>query len=297
MKDAAGLGYNVAILPIMNCVTMKKLLLLLVLCLPIPSLQASAETPEVLATLHPLTLLAASVVPTTQLQVLLPAGTDPHHFSLKPSDIDQLQEADIILWAGHKAEPYLSGFVRRWPEKNWIDVSQFATADQPDDMHYWLSLSVMKKAQQQLAKVFGKTSATFEAEMRQAEQEIQQLLTPVQSQGFLVYHRAYDHWVAENQLNQLGSFTLHPEQKPGLRTLSHLRNLIREKQVACIFYEPGVAVEIIRDFAGNDSVRLQELDPLGTGITVASDSYATFMVQLARDAAACLNQSSPADAG
>lgn len=271
---------------------MKKLLLLLVLSLPFSSMQASAETPEVLATLHPLTLLAASVVPTTQLQVLLPAGTDPHHFSLKPSDIDQLQEADIILWAGHQAEPYLSGFVRRWPEKNWIDVSQFASDDQPDDMHYWLSLSVMKKAQQQLAGVFGVEATPFTEALTLAEQEIRQLLTPVQEEGFLVYHRAYDHWVAENGLNQLGSFTLHPEQKPGLRTLSQLRTLIREDKVACIFYEPGVAVDLIRDFAGNDSVRLQELDPLGTRITVAQDSYATFMVQLARDAAACLEPTS-----
>ena len=268
---------------------MKKLLLLLVLCLPFSPLQASAENPQVLATLHPLTLLAASVVPTTQLQVLLPAGADPHHVALKPSDIDQLQEADIILWAGHKAEPYLSGFVRRWPEKQWIDVSTFTTADQPDDMHYWLSLNVMRKAQQHLATVFAADSTAFSESLQKAEQEIHQLLSPVQTQGFLVYHRAFDHWVAENQLTQLGSFTVNPEQKPGLRTLSYLRTLIREQSVTCIFYEPGISADMIRDFVGDERVRLQELDPLGTRIPVSTDSYPQFMLQLARNAAACLN--------
>ncbi len=278
----------------MNRVTMKKLhalLLLILLNLSVPALQADEDEPLVLATLHPLALMAASVVPTSQLQVLLPPTIDPHHFALKPSDIDQLQVADIIIWGGHEAEPYLSGFVRRWPEKNWIDISEFSTPEQPQNAHYWLSVPVMTDVQQALADAMGTTSETFRDDMERAQKEIHDLLTPLQQQGFLVYHRAYDHWVAENGLNQLGSFTFNPEQKPGLKTLSNLRDLIQQGKVVCIFYEPGVSADMIRGFAGNDKVRLQELDPVGADISVMEQGYPYFMTQLARRAASCLSGS------
>lgn len=269
---------------------MKKLriLLLITLSLSVSAVQASDDKLQVLATIHPLALLAASVVPAEQLQVLLPPTIDPHHFALKPSDIDQLQEADIILWGGPLAEPYLTGFVRRWPEKNWIDISSFASADQPVNAHYWLSVPVMTATQESLAEALGSSAGDFVDTMDKARQQIDALLTPLRERGFLVYHRAYDHWVSENHLNQLGSFTINPEQKPGLKTLSTLRGLIQEGSVTCIFYEPGVSAEMIRGFTGDHPVRLLELDPMGADISLIPDGYPYFMTELARRAASCL---------
>src|SRR5690606_27811541 len=124
---AKALGYNVAILRQESPDTMKNFSLMIgAVCgclLAVLPVQAADQDLQVLASVHPLGLVAASVVPESQLQVLLPLGMTPHDVSLKPSDIERIRQADVVLWSGAVAEPYLSGFVGRWPQQVWIDAS------------------------------------------------------------------------------------------------------------------------------------------------------------------------------
>ena len=253
------------------------------------SAQANDKSPKVLASVHPLALMAASVVPQDQLQTLLPAGVSPHDFALRPSDIDRLQEADIILWTGARAEPYLSGFARRWPDKHWIDLSALASPEQPKDPHYWLSVPVMVKAQAQLAEILGKDATTFARQVKAAEEYSDQVLAPVKSRGFFVFHRAYDHWVAERGLNQVGAFTLTPEQKPGLRTLQLMRDQLRQGDVACVFREPEFSPALVVSVVGDLPVKQGELDPLATHIGLSSAGYPYFLQDMADRAVNCLS--------
>ncbi|QUS35803.1 zinc ABC transporter substrate-binding protein [Falsirhodobacter algicola] len=39
---------------------------------------------------------------------LLPMGADPHHFQLRPSQARNLQDADLVIWAGPEMSPWLS---------------------------------------------------------------------------------------------------------------------------------------------------------------------------------------------
>ena len=186
------LGYNVAILRQITPVTIMKFLKTAVLVIFTTlsfNLWAATEK-KVLASVHPLALVAASVVNSDRLQTLLPAGTSPHDFALRPSDVDRLQEADVILWTGPVAEPYLSGFARRWPDKTWIDLSKLATPEQPRDPHYWLSVPVVLKAQAALADALGKDASGFARQVERAVLYSDQVLAPVKDRGFFVFHRA-----------------------------------------------------------------------------------------------------------
>ncbi len=40
--------------------------------------------------------------------ILAPAGSSPHHYSLKPSDIRLLNSADLIVWVGKPLEGFLA---------------------------------------------------------------------------------------------------------------------------------------------------------------------------------------------
>lgn len=249
-----------------------------------------AQPMKVLASIHPLGLIAASVTPPEDLEVLVPAGITPHDFSLRPSDIDRLQEADVILWSGQQAEPYLAGFARRWPDKVWIDLSSYAVEGQVRDPHYWLSVPIVLQAQHALADIMGAESANFRRQVEQSVKYSDEILAPVKERGFFVFHRAYDHWVNERGLNQVGAFTLTPEQKPGMRTLQLMRDQLRAGDVACVFREPEYSPALVVKVVGDLRVKQGELDPLGTHIYLSKDGYSYFLRDMADRALHCLKK-------
>ena len=255
------------------------------------SLFAHADhSPKVLASIHPLGLIASSVVDAEQLDVLLQPGVTPHDFSLKPSDIDRLQEADVIFWSGARIEPYLSGFARRWPDKHWIDISAFASEARIKDPHYWLSTPAVVAAQKALAEVLGADSTDFADQVAQAVAYSDRVLAPLKERGFFALHRAYDHWVTEFGLNQVGAFTITPEQKPGMRTIQLMREQLRAGQVACIFREPEYSPALVVKVVGDLPVKQGELDPLGGSISLSRDGYPYFLRDMADRAVHCLSE-------
>ncbi|ASP38041.1 hypothetical protein CHH28_04805 [Bacterioplanes sanyensis] len=246
------------------------------------------QQPQVLASVHPLALVAASVVDTDNIQTLVAANMSPHDFALRPSDIRKLQQADIILWSGPKAEPYLRGFVARWPDKTWINAAEFAPAGASNDPHWWLSPTAMTGLQAQLAAQLGKDPQPFQQQLQQALEQSNAMLAPVRQHGFFVFHRAYDHWVAALNLNQAGALTLSPGHKPGLKTMAALRTQLQQGDVHCVFSEPQYDPALVEALVKDLSVNRAELDPMATSIALQADGYVRFLTSLAERAAPCL---------
>lgn len=267
------------------------LLLLLSVLLTAP-VQAGQK---VLATVHPIALMAASVTPAEDLTVLLPVGMTPHDFSMRPSDVALIRAADIIIWAGAEAEPYLQSFVQRWPQKTWLDVSQGAEPedehgghDTHHDPHWWLSPQQMIRAQQALAQALQTDDGGFAAAVEQQLRLSHAQLAPYRERGFFVFHRAYDHWVELMGLNQVGAFTVSPEQKPGLKTLQHMREQLVSGDVVCVFSEPEFSPAVVESVLSGLDVRRGELDPMAANIPVTADGYVRFLQDLTSRFRACL---------
>ncbi len=73
-----------------------------------PNVAASAEAPNVVASIKPIHSLLAGVMEGTGRPVLLvPGGASPHTFSLRPSDAKALEDADIVVWVGEDLESFL----------------------------------------------------------------------------------------------------------------------------------------------------------------------------------------------
>lgn len=67
-----------------------------------------AEVPSVVATVKPLHSLVAAVMGDLGAPALIVKGAaSPHSYSLKPSDAQALQSADLVFWTGHGLELFL----------------------------------------------------------------------------------------------------------------------------------------------------------------------------------------------
>lgn len=70
---------------------------------------AQSENPlRVLTSIKPLQLIAAAVQDGVgQPAVLLPPGASPHHYALRPSDVRNVREAELLYWVGADLETFL----------------------------------------------------------------------------------------------------------------------------------------------------------------------------------------------
>ncbi len=67
-----------------------------------------ASAAEVVTSIKPLQLITSALTAgVTEPELLLPAEGTPHHYSLKPSDMKKLTEAEVVVWVGPGLEQFL----------------------------------------------------------------------------------------------------------------------------------------------------------------------------------------------
>ena len=69
---------------------------------------ASADVPDVVVSIQPIHSLAAGVMSGIgEPALLIKGGASPHTYSLKPSEAEALQNADVVFWIGDEMETFL----------------------------------------------------------------------------------------------------------------------------------------------------------------------------------------------
>ena len=80
------------------------------LALTLAALPALAEAPRVVVDTAPLHSLVAQVMAGVGTpELILPPGTSPHDFQLRPSDAARLQGAQVVIWMGEVDAPSAPG--------------------------------------------------------------------------------------------------------------------------------------------------------------------------------------------
>ncbi|WP_026958242.1 zinc ABC transporter substrate-binding protein ZnuA [Aliagarivorans taiwanensis] len=273
--------------------------------------QSSAE-PVILTSIKPLQLLVTSLY---QEQVstdyLVDPRFSPHDYALRPSDIRKLRRADLIIWVGEELEPYLGKPLDHFPTPQLevmalSDITLRAAAQQYDDghnheldPHVWLDIEIMQRLAERLtekviqlepenAELRRAQLAEFSDRLATTEQRLQQQLSPHQEKGYFVFHDAYGYFESHFGMNRLGEFTINPQQRPGARTLSRIRQQLSQQQAHCIFAEPQFDGAILRGVSEETGAQIGMLDPMGLAIEANADGYFAFLEAMADDYLACL---------
>ena len=168
------------------------------------------------------------------------------------------------------------------------------------NMHLWLSPEIARKTavaiHGKLLELMPQDKAKLDANLQQFEvtladtdKRVNAQLAPVRNQGYFVFHDAYTYFEKHYGLSPTGHFTVNPEIQPGAQRLHQIRTQLVEQKAVCVFAEPQFRPAVIDAVARGTQVRKGTLDPLGTDISLAKDSYVKFLSQLSSQYASCLN--------
>lgn len=170
---------------------------------------AGHATAAVVTSIRPLGFIASAIADgVTPTEVLLPDGASPHDFALRPSDIQRLRDAELVVWVGPDMEAFLTKSLTQVAANRQLSIAELASVqpllmkgDDDDDhdhehgheanesehdhhhhgeynMHVWLSPEIAKVTaiaiHDRLLELMPQKKNKLDANLRQFEDQLAQ---------------------------------------------------------------------------------------------------------------------------
>lgn len=252
---------------------LRRYCLLLLVLAPL-SVSVSAEAAlRVVSSVNPLHLLLRDIGGDAVDAVLLQSPQfSPHDMQLRPSDMQLLKSADLILWFGPALETNLRRPLRRYPQA----VALFADAQSGrDDPHFWLDAGIVQDLARRLARMlseqlpsrsayFHANAARFVTALRQYDKQlVEQFSRVAGSPSYLLLHDGFARFEGHYGLTGGQALMSGDDRLPGARHLVELRRQLQRGDFACVFREPQYPGAMLRTLTEGVDVAVIELDPMG----------------------------------
>lgn len=255
-----------------------------------------AAPPAVLVSIAPLHSVVAAVADGVFVpDLLLSPAVSVHDYSLKPSDLRKIAQADVVFYGGKTLE----GFLQKAVETTGVPAVSFLHAN--DNPHFWLSPAKMapvaKTIAGKLAELDAENAETYRANAERFARtanvltaEGRQVLAPERHKPFVVFHDAYGEFEQEFGLRDIGAVTVDAHRASGAAHLISLRKEMRQKGKVCLFSEPQLNAERLDTVREGLNVVDGVLDPLGAEIETGKDFYPRLIRNLISSFKQCLQQ-------
>jgi zinc transport system substrate-binding protein len=259
--------------------------------------------------------------------LILDDNTSPHIYSLKPSDAQKIQDADIIILVSKELETFLQkptefykdsktiielvkleGIkLRNNRNNNLSEVSvqgldeHEATENDPKyiDPHIWLSpknaiiiaehmANVLSEKDPDNSYIYKQNFSDFKNKLDKQDILIKEKLAPYADTPFIVFHDAYQYFDKHYKLNYKGYVTQPSGDAIGAKRLKEIEEIISREKIACIFSEPQFSDTYIKNIADTLHIRINSLDPDGYGIESGKNAYFDILNNIANNIESCL---------
>ncbi|WP_035705369.1 zinc ABC transporter substrate-binding protein [Niveispirillum irakense] len=168
------------------------------------------------------------------------------------------------------------------------------------DGHLWLdprnAQAITRAVAAELARLDPERASLYQrnadaqlARIAALDAELEASLAPVRNQPFIVFHDAYHYLEDRYGLNAAGSITVSPDQRPGAARLAALRQVILDRNAACVFSEPQFEPALVSTLVAGTKARTGVLDPEGANLAEGPELYDALMRFNARSLVDCLS--------
>ncbi|WP_086445441.1 metal ABC transporter substrate-binding protein [Candidatus Enterococcus lemimoniae] len=257
-----------------------------------------SDTIKVVSTFYPMYDFAKNVVGDAgDVQLLIPAGTEPHDYEPSAKDIAKITDADVFVYNSHELETWVKDVLENVDEKkvavveaaSSIDLMAGAAHDHDHDEeeadhdehdhdheldpHVWLDPvlaqkeveairdELVKKYPEQKA-TFEKNAATYIEKLKALDTEYQEAFKDAKNKTFVTQHAAFGYLAKQYGLTQESIAGISPDQEPSPSRLAELKKYIKEHNVSVIYFETSASSKVAETLARETDVELAVLNPL-----------------------------------
>ena len=219
----------------------------------------SDARPTIVASFYPLAWAAERVAGDGYRVVnMTPAGAEPHDIELSPRDVEEIRDADVVV--------YLSGGFQPAVEEAVADRGGPSVDARGDDVdpHVWLDPLRFSRVVAELGRALGRPAAArrVETEIRNLDRRYRVALRNCRRSIFVTDHAAFGHLAKRYGLTQLALTGVSPESEPAPRDVERLVDEVKAVGAPVVFAEPLLSSRLAETVAREAGVEVSSLDPI-----------------------------------
>jgi zinc transport system substrate-binding protein len=223
----------------------------------------SPEAREVVAGFYPLAFAAQEVGGKgVEVANLTPAGAEPHDLELTPRELEEVLEADLVLYVGDGFQPALEEAVADSGVRA-IDVLEGLEL-RAGDPHVWLDPLRFAGIVERIGAELGAEPRARQLadRLRSLDEEFRRGLASCDRRELVTAHDAFGYLAERYDLEPIPITGVSPEAEPNPGDLEAIAELVDERGVTTVFVEPLLSPEIGETVARETGAATAVLDPL-----------------------------------
>lgn len=138
------------------------------------------------------------------------------------------------------------------------------------------------------ASVYRSNAEAGQVEIDEAVKQVGQSFSD-DSQGFVVFHDAYQYFEAFFDLSSLGAISLGDASDPSVARISTVRDAILVANPSCVFSEPQFNAGLVESVIGQTPIKSLVIDPLGADIALGANFYPDLIKEIGTTFASCFD--------
>jgi zinc transport system substrate-binding protein len=234
---------------------------------------ARGGTVRVVAGFYPLAEAASRVLGDRgDVRNLTAAGVEPHDVELSPDDVDDVLDADLVLYLGEGFQPALEDTAPR-AEGEAVDLLDGQNLADDADPHVWLDPTRMIDITERIrdaavdvdpdgAAGHRRRAGRYVADLEALDAAFERGLRGCERDTIVTSHAAFGYLADRYGLSQLAISGLSPAAEPSPERLADLADLMRREGVTTVFYESLVSPRVAETLADEAGAEVAVLDPL-----------------------------------
>jgi zinc transport system substrate-binding protein len=213
-----------------------------------------------------------------EFELIMPAGSDPHHFDLTPEILDKIQNISYVLYADLSIDFWVLRIKNINPKIKLINVTQgvdFIIQDKEKDPHFWFSLKENLKVAENIYKFLEEIDSQnkdyYKERYLKLKERIEELdkftfneLRDIKKRKIVTQHNFLSYFARDYNFEIVG----YLEKEEGELTPQEVKNLIsliKKYDIKAIFGEKYAPNKEAENFAQEYNLKVYYLDTLETG--------------------------------
>lgn len=261
---------------------------------------SSDDQIKVMTTFYPMYEFTKQVVRDKgEVELLIPAGTEPHDFEPSAKDLAKISDSDVFVYNSPELETWTDNLTDTIDTKKTAiiqaskDIKLMEGADHDHeeahdhdekeheehghshdlDPHVWLdpalAIKEVETIRDQLSKkypedktAFEKNAAEYIKELKTLDEEYQTAFKDAKNKTFVTQHAAFGYLANQYGLTQEAIAGISPDQEPSPSRLSELKHYVDDHQVKVIYFEENASSKVAETLSKETGVKLEVLNPL-----------------------------------
>ena len=278
------------------------------------------STPNIVISIKPIhSITSALMEGVSRPKLLLESNDSAHTFHLKPSQLNLLSNADLVITIGDSFETGLNktlgnikdgsrvivseiNDIRLYNFRN-VDINEMNKDEHTDhdeyDLHLWLDIDNMIKTAQyiseKLIEIDPENINTYKtnlnknrSRLNKLKSELKQQLTPFRSERFAIFSDTLQYFEKSFQLQKPVIVTPYHGARLSIHRTLEARNKMKDLKIKCLLYGPENTSKKVDVLTEDLPIKAVNIDILGAKLNAGSDQYFNLMKGLSSQLLECL---------